>query len=295
MKIDTLVFSGGSTKVPAFIGAMKALKEKKILDDKLTGINHIIVCSVGMLYGLFVLLGINDNVIEQTIRLFNFSDILDMDNIDINSLLFELGLFDNRKVASIIDTVLREKYSKDSMTMLELYQLSNIKLTAKVCNHTRSCIEYISYENHPHVSITQVLLMTTAIPLFFKPVSFKDCLYIDGGTAGGFATEIAGENYIGLQLKGPSKTDKKKSLMDEIPIINFFIQGLSISCEDYILPDSKKIIIPSDIHFSNFNLSLDDKNKLINDGYNYTIQHIEKYNLENDLFKIPPGEDTDPI
>ena len=30
MKIDTLVFSGGSTKVPAFIGAMKALKEKKI-------------------------------------------------------------------------------------------------------------------------------------------------------------------------------------------------------------------------------------------------------------------------
>ena len=68
--------------------------------------------------------------------------------------------------------------------------------------------------------------MTTAIPLFFKPVSFKDCLYIDGGT-GWIPIEIAGENYIGLQLKGPSKTDKKKSLMDEIPIINFFIQGLS--------------------------------------------------------------------
>ena len=33
MRIDTLVFSGGSTKVPAFIGAMRALKEKYILDD----------------------------------------------------------------------------------------------------------------------------------------------------------------------------------------------------------------------------------------------------------------------
>ena len=84
MKIDTLVFSGGSTKVPAFIGAMRALKEKYILDDKLTGIHHIIVCSVGMFYGLLLLLGINDRVIEQTVKLFNFSDLLDMDNININ-------------------------------------------------------------------------------------------------------------------------------------------------------------------------------------------------------------------
>lgn len=294
MKIDTLVFSGGSTKMPAFIGAMRALKEKYILDDKLTGIHHIIVCSVGMFYGLLLLLGINDRVIEQTVKLFNFSDLLDMDNININSLLFDLGLFDNHKVARVFETILREKYSKETMTMKELYELTNIKLTAKVCNHTRSCIEYISYENHPEATITQVLLMTTAIPLFFKPIKFKGCLYIDGGAAGGFATEIAGENYIGLQLKGPNKTDKKETLMDEIPLINYFIQGLSIACEDYTKPDNKKIIIPSDIHFTNFNLTLEDKQKLIEDGYNYTKEHIEAYEITNDLLKIPPVEDTDP-
>ena len=106
-------------------------------------------------------------------------------------------------------------------------------------------------------------MLVTAIPLFFKPINFKGCLYIDGGTAGGFATEIAGENYIGIQLKGPYKSDKKETLMDEIPLINYFIKGLSIACEDYTKPDSKKIIIPSDIHFTNFNLTIEDKQKLI--------------------------------
>ncbi len=66
--------------------------------------------------------------------------------------------------------------------------------------------------------------MTTAIPLFFKPIPYNDCLYIDGGTAGGFAVEIAGENYVGIQLKGPDKTDNKYSICDEIPIINYNIR-----------------------------------------------------------------------
>ena len=78
MKIDTLVLSGGSTKVPAFIGSLRALKEHRIINDTLDGINHIITCSVGMLYGLMLLLKVNDNVIEETIKRFCFSDVLDM-------------------------------------------------------------------------------------------------------------------------------------------------------------------------------------------------------------------------
>ena len=31
MKIDTLVLSGGSTKVPAYVGAFRALKEHNII------------------------------------------------------------------------------------------------------------------------------------------------------------------------------------------------------------------------------------------------------------------------
>ena len=45
--------------------------------------------------------------------------------------------------------------------------------------------------------------MTTAIPFFFKPVSYKDCLYVDGGLKGGFPIEeCKSENYLGLFVRG---------------------------------------------------------------------------------------------
>ena len=277
MKINTLVISGGSTKLPAFIGSFRALKEYNIINDSLDGIEHIITCSIGMLFSLMILLKINIQVIETSIKGICFSKLLDLENININKLIFECGLFDNSKVAIIITSILKERYSVDNMTLKELYKLTNIKLTTKVVNHTKGCIEYISYENEPDISIITLLLMTTCIPLFFKPIKYKECLYIDGGVAGGFPTEIAGDNYIGIQL-----IEQKNTILNSVPIIDFIIQGQIISCQDNSEPNIKKIIVPSTINFTNFKLTLDEKQKLIDDGYNYTKQHIKKYNLIND-------------
>jgi len=282
MKIDTIVLSGGSTKVPAYIGCFRALKEFNILNDNLDGINHIITCSVGMLYALFILLGVSNQVIEITMKRLCFSDLLDIDNLNINNLIFELGLFDTYKIGSIITTILREKYSKDTMTLQELYELSNIKLTVKVVNHTKACTEYMSYENEPDLSITTLLRMTTAIPLFFKPIKYRECLYVDGGTAGGFPTEVAGDNYIGIYLNSPWLTNKK-SIVDDIPIISYFLSGLAIAPNDSSEPDSKQIIIQSNVHFTNFKLSLEEKQGLIDSGYELTKKHIQQYKLTNEL------------
>ena len=74
MKIDTLVLSGGSTKVPAYVGAFRALKDCNIINDKLEGIKHIIVCSVGMLVALCILLGVDEQVIESIMKGICFSE-----------------------------------------------------------------------------------------------------------------------------------------------------------------------------------------------------------------------------
>jgi predicted acylesterase/phospholipase RssA len=292
MLIDTLVFSGGSTKAPAFIGSLRALRECNIINETYDGIKHIITCSVGILIALMILLKVNEQVIEETIKRICFSELLDLDDIHIHSLLFECGLFDNRKLSTIIQSILRERYSTDDMSLHELYQLTPIKLTTKVVNHTKGCVEYMSYENEPNLSIMTLLLMTTAIPLFFKPIKYKECLYVDGGASGGFPIEIAGDTYLGIQLNGGVYSKEKHSILKEIPLIDYIIQGQVISCQDTTIPDIKNIIITSSIHFSNFKLSLQDKQKLINDGYIYTKQHIKRYNLINDTLH---HEDLSPI
>ena len=41
--------------------------------------------------------------------------------------------------------------------------------------------------------------------------------------------KLQDKHYIGLQLKGPSKTDKKQSLMDEIHLDQLFHSGFVYS------------------------------------------------------------------
>jgi len=275
MKIDTLVLSGGSTKVPAYIGIFRALKEAGILDDALTGIEHIIVCSVGMLYGLLLLLRVSDSVIESSVKSINFADLLDIESVDVSDLLFNLGLFDNAKVTTIIRTILRERWSTEDMTLQELYELTNIKLSVKVVNTTESKIEYFSYENYPDISIIILLQMTTAIPFFFRPITYKDNMYVDGGTAGGYPCEIAGENFLGIHIKGPWKT-QKNALTDMIPLVSHILSMSSISPLK-VDEDERTITVPLNVHFTDFGLSVDKKQELIDEGYRMTKLHIERY------------------
>ena len=280
MKIDTLVLSGGSTKVPAYVGVFKALQECNIINDTLDNIKHIVVCSVGMLYALLILLKVNEQVNNAIIMRLDFAELIDMDNVNISELMFNLGLFDNSKVGLMIQTILRERYSKEDMNLQELYEISTIKLSVKVVNSSKSCVEYISHETDPEISIITLLKMTTAIPLFFKPVEYKGSIYVDGGLAGGYPVEVAGDNYLGIKLRGPWTIGK--SLIDEIPIIPFILSLTTIASTRQEEEDDRTIVIPSNIHFTNFSLSIEEKNKLIEDGYNLTKEHIDKYNLITD-------------
>jgi len=292
MKIDTLVLSGGSTKVPAYIGVFKALKEEGILDDKLTGINHIVVCSVGMLYGLLLLLQVSDIVIETSMKSIDFADFLDTENITISDLLFNLGLFDNAKVTTIIKTILREKWSKEDMTLYELYGQTKIKLSVKVVNSSESRIEYFSHENYPGISIMTLLQMTTAIPFFFKPITYNGHLYVDGGTAGGYPCEIAGEDFLGIQIKGPWKT-QQNSVTDMIPLVSHMLSMTAISPLK-VKEDERTILVPLNVHFTDFSLSVDKKQGLIDEGYRITKEHIDTYRAKfsSHLGDIDPiGED----
>jgi hypothetical protein len=283
MKIDTLVLSGGSTKVPAYMGIFKALYSCNILNDKLQGIKHIITCSVGTLVALFLLLKVPLDIIETVIEGAIFSNMIDIENININDLIFNLGLFDNHLVSSLIKGVLTEKYSREDMTLLELYELNPIKLTVKCANSTKGCIEYISYENEPTISILTLVNMTTAIPLFFKHIKYKDSLYVDGGMTGGYPVEIVKDNYLGFNIKCEKK-ECKHELYDLLPIVGHFISLLGVKCIDYdITPSVNTINIITDVHCTSFDISLTKKKELIKIGYDTTVEHIKKYKLTNDL------------
>ena len=279
MKVDTLILSGGGPSGIAYVGIFSALFEKKIIKKDLKGIKEIITTSAGIFFSFFLLLKIDIKIIFNLIDRFHISSILQNENISINDLLVDFGIYSNHKIKSMFQATIKNIYQKDDLTLQELYDLTSIKLTVKVFNVTLKQLEYISHQTDPTLTISTLAMMTTAIPFIFKPVRYKNYEYIDGGLRGHFPIEVCqSKDYLGIFIIGGSFPENHK-IIQLFPIIKY-IYSLMINQE--CVPDQsehKKII------YNNINLGLDFEVteqlylKVIQMGYDNTMKFIHE-NLE---------------
>ena len=281
MKIDTLILSGGGPSGVSYFGIFKALFEKKIIDSELKGIKEIITTSVGIIPSIFFMLGVPLNIGENIIMNYNFKNMLDTDNLTIDNILVDFGIFDTIGVSKLIQSVLKNYTGKEDYNLLEFFDKTKIKLTVKVFNSTRSQVQYLSYESNPDLSLLKLVQMTTAIPLFFKPVKYNDELYVDGGMRGHFPIEICeSDNYFGIFITGGT-VNHDSSLIKLFPILEYFY-SLIIN-QDQIIYDiknnkkDKRIIFNRVDYGLNFDMPMEDKLNIIDIAYKSTINHIKQH------------------
>lgn len=289
MKIDTLVFSGASTKVSLFVGILRCLYEQRILNPELDGIHTIYTCSVSTLIVIYMLLDVSVDVTEHCCMQGNFENIINLDEINITGLVDNFGLVSNELVGTLVTNLLKEKFNREDMTLQELYDYKPICLSVKCANITKNKIDYINHTTDPDLSIITLLRMTTAIPFLFKPVLYKGDMYLDGGINGGYPVDKATDNYLGVWIRG---NDSDSVIADNL--LSFMYKlGTLKQFDEQRLPQSNTIMYYSDIHFSNFTLSPETKQELITLGYKTTLKHIQTHSLTNDLLSEHP-EDTTP-
>lgn len=282
MKIDTLVLSGGGPSAIAYIGIFQSLFEKNILRKDLNNIKEIITTSAGILFSFFLLLKIDIKVIFTLIDQFHISSILQNENISINDLLIDFGIFSNHKIKEMFQSVIKHSMNKSDLTLKELYDISNIKLTVKVFNVTMKRLEYISYKTDPELSISTLGMMTTAIPGIFKPVIYNDCKYVDGGLRGHYPIEkCKSKNYLGIVIIGGTINPESSQLIKIFPILEY-IYSLMINQDNiYYHKDKyhKKTII-SEINLGcDFNVQRETYLKIIEKGYQDCINFIDYNHL----------------
>ena len=274
--IDTLILSGGGPSGIAYIGIFKSLIDNNIIDSQLKDIKEIITTSVGILFSILIITKQNTKVIENLMMGCDINTILNLDDIDINSILLEFGLFSNKKLSEFIESYIKNIYNIENISLKRFYEKTNIKLTVKVYNTTTKQIEYINYINNPELKLSLLTMMTTAIPFFFKPVSYNDNLYVDGGLRGSFPIEVCeSNNYLGIIIKGDTCSFKDNEIVKMFPILKFILSILNenTNIDKY---DKNKIIISEINGGLNFNLDNDTKTLLINKGYQSVINHFKK-------------------
>jgi len=281
MNIDTLILSGGGPSGYAYFGIWKALFDHNIITPDLDGIQEIITTSIGILSSFFLILRIPLNVSMEIAKGYDLDLFLNKENIKIDDILVDHGIFETNGIYNLMKSILKNSKDREDITLKELYELTPIKLTVKVFNVTKKQLEYISHETYPDLSVLILAQMTTAIPLFFKPVKYNENLYVDGGLRGHFPIEACkSKNYLGLFIGGGT-FPKDSEIIKLFPILEF-LYSLMIN-QDQVVYDIKENkgkdnIIYVEINYGlNFDMSLEDKERLINSGYKLTIEHIKKH------------------
>lgn len=272
--IDTLILSGGGPSGVAYAGILKALIDYDTFQKE--ELKEIITTSVGIMFSILYLLDYNILQIEKLVLEKDLNPLLNLDDIDIDSLLVEFGLFSNKHIGESISSFIRHKTEKNDLTLKELYELTNIILTVKVYNVDIGKTEYINHKNHPDIKCTTLAMMTTAIPYLFKPIKYNDSLYVDGGLKGNFPIEACkSKNYLGINVKGGTCNTKNFSILNYFPILGFTM-NLMNERGDNINSDDKMIFTYHINCGLNFDLDEEQRKSMIETGYNETINYLKK-------------------
>lgn len=278
--IDTLILSGGGPSGIAYFGIFDSLFKNGIIKEDLEGIKEILTTSIGILTSFCLLIGLNMDIGKEIVLGYDIASMLDSETINMDDILVDFGFFKTEGIANIFKSILKNFKEVEDMTLKELFDISKTKLTVKVFNATQKRLEYISYETDPELSIIKLAEMTTAIPLFFKPVKYKGYLYVDGGLRGHFPIEeCKSDNYLGIFIKGgcsPSNT-----ITELFPVLEF-TYSLMINQDQVVYDIQNKKVNPRIIYVEvgyglNFEMSVEEKEKIIQLGYTKTEDHINKF------------------
>ena len=275
MEIDTLIFSGASSKGIGYIGVLYALLKQDFFDIK--KIKNIIGCSSGSIFGFMLLLNFSPTMMYELLK---NTDLINLSNFNSDEFFIDNGIFNNNSICLFLKTCLRIKYHLNDISFKDLYEKTNIKFIIKVYNLSFHKEEYFSYKNKPNMSIIDAIQMTTCIPILFKPIKYNNDYYLDGGIINNIP-HIKKDKYKKYLLVYITSVNNELQIpvnYDNIDFIDYISKIFNIVTSPKKSKNKRNIKLIINLELTNFNVK-SVLNEIILDSYKQTIKHIKKYNL----------------
>ena len=206
----TLVLSAANIHGVMYAGAFRYLFEH----DMHARINTVVGSSSGALLGFMFVAGLSyDEMANTFINIFC--------NIGIPCISFtrlfmawaSLGVIGSQWKKEYIRLIIKKQFGKSDINFTDLAKLTGKNLIVVGSNITTQKAEYFSVDTTPTMSVIEALDITTCIPIAFKPVLYRDCLYVDGAVYNYLPTDIVTDkNTLVLYAPLLPKTDAPKNL-----------------------------------------------------------------------------------
>ena len=183
MTIKHIVICGGGPTGFLSYGALKRLHEKGFWKQE--NIKTIYGSSIGGVMGALITLSDSWEALDDYLIKRPWGKAFDKISTDIMDFIENKGIDGKEFLRIVLEPLLKAIDMNIDATLEDIYNKTQIKLvlTATNLNGKNNTLqgELISYESFPEMKLYEALAITSAYPMSFRPVFYKDACYLDGG------------------------------------------------------------------------------------------------------------------
>lgn len=277
---ENLCFSGGGVKGLAYVGVVKALQEKGLLKN----VKRIIGSSAGAIFATTLACKITPADMYEEITTCDFKKFLDTNNpiVKAYDLSRELGMYSGNYFYNWIGYILEKYVGNSNITFKDAYDKFKVNLVITATDLTDKKIIYMNYESTPDTRIRDAVRMSMSIPLFFMPVKklidTTEHIFVDGGCLNNFPIDYFKDSKrtLGFNL---DSNPQKMEINNVFDLLHDLINTMIEINEDQRIKSVKNKNIVNintfDIPSTNFGINLNDINRLVDSGYECTIDYLK--------------------
>jgi NTE family protein len=277
---NILVISGGGLKGLSALGALKCL-----IDNDIIFFPEIFAgSSVGSGICFLINIGYSPKDIYDLLEKLNFLELIKY--VDVDNLFKDpcFGIASPEPMLEVIYNFMKKKNIPKTITFKQLYDLTQSKLIITgTCINTLTT-EYFSIDTYPDMQVLKAIRISISIPFIFRPYSFDNKIWVDGGCMNNFPIELFKDkldDVIGIYI------DDEDVVMNKIPTIeDYFIRifkclmkGLNANKIEFF----KKYIVHINTngnHTINWEITQDEKKNLYEQGYLEAQKFIQTQNYD---------------
>lgn len=246
------IFQGGGVKAIGHLGAIKALEERGFKCIKAAG------TSAGAIVASLLVVGYHSDELNNIIMNLDISKMKKKDKVF--KMIKGLGVYSSEPLEEYLSKLYQDKnyYTYKDLIYENDYKLKIIGTDITRRKQIVMPNDLINYGIDPsEFTIARSVVMSSTYPLFYKPFKLGKSLIIDGSISNDFPIDAFGyfqkDPIIGFNLLGENQIKDHLQYPYIIRIPTFGIKSM------------------------NFNISLQDKQKLYYAGYNAAKEFLNKF------------------
>ena len=177
--IKHIVIPGGGPTGFVDYGVIEYICQNDYID--LDSIESIHATSVGTFIGLTIAIKNDWEIYRDYMTNCHFDKIFYIDPNKIINILSHNNIMSDDCFLKYISPILLANNLDVDITLKQFYEFSNIDFYLYATRESDLSAVALSHYNYPDMKLIDAMSASGAIPFIFKPVSYKDELFIDGG------------------------------------------------------------------------------------------------------------------